>query len=221
MSKQSLSNSIIGKIKEENITPLPSWWFHLQYGFFLILFFITLAFGSLSFSLILYFLLGGDIFLAHNPLARFIEMIPLLWVGSFVLLGSIGLWGLKHTPTGYRVPVWTFIGINMGLSFVLGLGWFFSGVPEWIDYHASRVMPIHHSLDDRREKLLHRLENGPTLIYGTIQSIQSQQIILETKRGKKIIIASSKDDFPYTIQEGQQVKIKVFREKNGVIRVFR
>lgn len=221
MSKPSISNSIIGKIKEENITPLPSWWFHLQYGFFWILFFLALVFGSIAFSLILYFLFGGDILLAQNPFARFVEMIPLLWVGSFILLVGIGIWGLKHTHTGYKIPVWTFVGINMGASFVLGLGWFFSGVPEWIDTHASRVMPIHHSLDERREKLLNKLENGPVLIHGVVQSIQKDHVVIQTKRGKRIVITSPAKSFGNELYQGKRIQVKVLREKDGTIRVFR
>lgn len=201
----SFTENIIGKIEQENIQPLPSWWFHVRYGFFWILFLVALFLGSIAFSLILYFLFEGDILLAPNPLSHFIEMLPWLWIASFFLLFSLGYWGLRHTSSGYKIPLWGFLFGNIALSFFLGIGWYFLGIPDTIDRATSRIVPLHHSLEQRKEIMWSRADLG--MIAGVIRERNGDMLIVEGPRGRQWEVMVS-PHLARSFREGQRIKVK-------------
>jgi hypothetical protein len=59
----SLSKEILKKIQEDEIVPKPKWQFSFREGLFWFLWGVTLFFGTVSFSLILFFAINHDIVL--------------------------------------------------------------------------------------------------------------------------------------------------------------
>ena len=176
----NLADSITSQIEKEKIEPIASWKFHVRYALFWLLFCIAVVIGALAFSLILYFFLEADFGHSPSPFVHIVQTLPVIWITSFVLFFALGYWGLKHTPKGYKVPLWIFCISNICITLCVGFGLYAFDIPEDID-KATQSIPFMRGLENRQEELWSQSEKG--LLGGTVVSATSDSLVLEDFNG--------------------------------------
>jgi|GEM_PF-4420816 len=119
-----LSSSIIERLKNENVTPKPRWYFVSIKGGLVATFIVSIILGSLGVAIVIRHFALTDWEMAHqfsgSHIRSFFLILPYLWlifIGFIILLSELVL---KHTKTGYRVSSWKFVTLSIALSIFFG-----------------------------------------------------------------------------------------------------
>ncbi len=121
---ENLKSQILTRLEDEAIEPRAKWVCNiLQYSTW-VMWLGTVVLGALSVA-VTFFVVGHQRFalyeVTHTSFAAFaVEVLPLLWIGIFVLMVTFAVLNLRHTSRGYRYPLWQVLGSSMVLSLVLG-----------------------------------------------------------------------------------------------------
>lgn len=183
----TFSKSIMGKIKQECICPVPRWHFLLKSYVFWGLLALSLLLGSLSFSVIAHLVAVGDLdvfnYLHGNVLTSAVMMLPYFWILSLVIFALVAYYNWKHTRLGYRFKRrWIFVA-SIALSMFLGSILYTFGMGNAVDMVMVKAMPFYdQSKHAAHNELWLQPENG--LIMGkitNIDNVEGQFIILDAK----------------------------------------
>ncbi len=182
------SQELLQAITDKHIEPDPHWHYVLKNYLFWSLFLIFVIFGSIAFAIILYAFLESDFStLAESLNSRikfFIASLPFLWIICLVLFSLISIFGIKQTKAGYRYTISLVIAINISISILLGLLFFYGGGAQKIDNIFAQKITSYASIEDHKISRWSRPENG--FLAGTIIERQNNSIILlEDFSGKK------------------------------------
>lgn len=133
----SLSTKIIERIRKENVTPKPRWYFVLVQAALGLAFLVSIILGSLGVAIVIRHFSVTDWEMAHrfagSHIRTFFLILPYLWliiIGLLILLSELLL---KHSKKGYRVSSWKFVVLSMGISVVFGGIFFFSEADQPIE----------------------------------------------------------------------------------------
>lgn len=157
-----ISEKIIDKIKKENLKPAPKWHFLLKNYVIWILFVLSILIGSLTFSVILFFITSSGIdaylFLNKNPLGGFILALPRFWLAFLLVFLAVAYYNYKHTKGGYKYNSYLIIILSVIISFILGYFLFFFGLGKKTDDILNNNIPIY-----RQNTMMHkqRMWNRP------------------------------------------------------------
>jgi len=125
MTQKTLPDSIMHRIKSENIMPVPRWHFIIKNMLFWLVFITAVMIGSVTVSMmILHFNMMDIQALKHLRIRRFIhwmQIAPVLWGVSFFGLFFAATVGLHHTNKGYKIPQTTILLLNFLLTIIGGM----------------------------------------------------------------------------------------------------
>ncbi|MDP2691481.1 MAG: hypothetical protein U1C97_03440 [Candidatus Gracilibacteria bacterium] len=131
MSTKKLSSSVLSKIQEEHIKPIPKWHYWIKNGLFWTIFLLSAFIGGRGISVIMRIYSESDlgfIMLSHGPfLPPFLTILPLFWIIFFLLFLLFAAYGLHSTKKGYRFSTTKLIALNLGIALVIGIGAFALG----------------------------------------------------------------------------------------------
>lgn len=139
---EELSQKILERINEDHIVPLPKWRFLVLRSIFWVLAILSIIFGSIGVSTILYLLftyhLHGVLIISHD-VREFLLMTPILWMVFLSLFVIVANESIKRTKGGYRHRLSSVVGVVMLASVVLGAGLNFLGLGKFTHEHLRQV----------------------------------------------------------------------------------
>jgi hypothetical protein len=178
--QNKFANSILKKIKTEDLKPRPSWHFWLRNIAFWSIFALAALIGGRAIGVMGMVFSDIDIpFLmeAHGPLLHHITTIlPLFWIIFFLLFLLLANYGLHHTKRGYRLGTTKLVGINLIISFAIGGGAFLIEDGEKFEKFVHEKAPIFKKMEDNRRQVWNNPNEGR--IAGTIIIIQDETILV-------------------------------------------
>lgn len=215
------SESIVGKIKQECIAPVPRWRFLLKSYVFWGLLGISILLGSLSFSVIAHLINIGDIdvfwYLQGNIITSAVMLLPYFWFLSLAIFALVAYYNWKHTKLGYKFKRrWIFVS-SIVLSMSLGSIFYALGMGNAVDRIMVKAMPFYdQSKHKARNELWLQPEIG--LIMGKVVDVNSigNQIVIQDWQGRNWNIDEAAVTFDIggdVIKKGKIVK--VIGKKNG------
>lgn len=155
----NFAEKLKNKIQKDEIVQIPLWVFWSK-AFLVFLFFIlSLSVGAFAFSLTLDSVLALGFEGVNNKFCEFFNSIPLLWFLFFSIFSAFAIVGMKHFPKAYKINSIFLIVINIVLSLIIGIIFYFLHIPEKFTY-------FNNNMEHRIEKKW----NNPTegLLFGKI-----------------------------------------------------
>lgn len=214
------SESIIGRIKQECIAPVPRWHFLLKNSVFWGLLIVSLLLGSLSFSVVAHLISMGDwdifSYLQKNVVTSAVMLLPYFWLLSLAIFALVAFYNWKHTRLGYKFKRrWIFVS-SVGLSMFLGSILYAFGMGNEVDRIMAKAMPFYdQSKHKARNELWLQPENG--LIIGKVMIVNSagQQLVIQDEQGNNWNIdeETTTQKIEAVIVKGKIIKI--IGKKNG------
>lgn len=188
-----LSESIIGKIKCDKITPVPRWHFLIKGYTFWSLFCISVIFGSLSFSVIVHVINSGDIdiwdHLQGSLFSSAVMLLPIFWILFLILFATLAYLNWKCTKLGYCVKRrWIVLG-SVAFSMIFGGVFYSFGLGKQADGMMTRALPFYDQYKHRaRKDLWQQPERG--LLTGKIIDIdeENEKLLIRDENGQNWII---------------------------------
>lgn len=147
---KDISQNILEKIKDEHIIPIPRWKFLLKnYGRW-VAFALFVLMGSISISVVIFMLTDHDWDIYRNLNKSFVEYLllslPYFW---FLLLSAFiafAWYDLEKTKTGYKYGFFKIGLINISLSVILGIIFFYAGLGIKIDKIFADNLPYYQNI---------------------------------------------------------------------------
>ena len=163
----SLSNMVLDRIEQDAVTPSARWKFLCIDYFVWIAWAVSVIFGAVSFTVLVY--VGDHARFAlyeatHNtPLSFFVEVLPLIWIAVFLIMGALAYFNMRHTKSGYKYPMWQLLISSVVFSAVGGMVLHVFGAGHLIDTQLGKGMPMYKSLERTEAQMWQRPEEGRLL----------------------------------------------------------
>lgn len=149
----NFDSSLLEKIKEQKLQPIPLWHFLLKNYAMWALGVLSLSFGAISVSLILYLSKLDDLNLSVTNSQDWEDILlifPLFWLlCSFVFFFAV-FYNIKHTKQGYKYSPLTLFAIIIISSFILGFIVNAVGFGRLIDEQFSHHAPFYDRIMNPR-----------------------------------------------------------------------
>lgn len=144
MIEEKFSDKIISKIEEKKLKPKPRWEFVFKNYFLWIIGSLSLFFGALSFSLIIYlFNSSGEIFsdrFGASFWEVFLTVVPIFWLIFLALFVFLFYLNLKKTKKAYRHSPLLIIVVGLIASLALGASFYMLGFGKKLDNILGKNM---------------------------------------------------------------------------------
>jgi len=134
---EPLSEQVIKKIEKENIFPKPKWSFFLKNCFVWGLGFLSVIFGAISFSLIIYLFKDGSGLSNNNFGASFWEVflaiVPVFWLIFLGLFTFLAFLNIKNTKGAYKHSSVLIFVFSVIISMAMGTTLYMFGASQKFD----------------------------------------------------------------------------------------
>ena len=212
MSKKTISNKVLEKIKKEHLKPKPKWEFLLKNYVFWSAFAMAIIIGGLVASMVIFKIINNDWDIArrlgHHPVAFGFKTMPFFWIIIFAAFVFIAHYNFKHTKRGYRFKLPLTIVASLLISVLLGFSFLGMGVAKKMDEKAQKHLPfLEGTRFEQRMDMWSQIDKG--VIAGEIIEIEDGFIEIENLEGETWNINTkdvSKKDLQ-DIEEGMIVGI--------------
>lgn len=187
-----ISKKVLTKIKKEEIRPVSRLSFLLKNSSLWALFGISIIFGSIGFSIVLFMLERTDIstFVSsvNSPIKLILISIPLLWVFLTVLSLILGYINFRNTQRGYRFEFIKVFLLNILSVVLLGFLLHLVGGSFFLNTLFEKNIPYYTQVADSRYAVWNRPQEG--FLAGEIARIEE---------GDESMLIISLDDEEYTV----------------------
>lgn len=149
-----LSKSVLTKIKQEKITPIPKWKILLQKQFIWALVIIAVLLGSVAVAISAHLWImpidempGNS---AHFQLWSQLMRIPFIWIILLLFFLYVAYHNFLHTEDGYKWKTLQILGVSVAISFLFGGILLISGFAPWLNSQFVRHIPGYAKFGDMR-----------------------------------------------------------------------
>ena len=167
------SKEILNKIKEENIKPIPKWYFLGRNLLIWTAFGLTVLIGAIAFSIILFAIQQTDFnlisHLSHSKLELFLGLLPFFWIITLIIFLIMGIYSLQRSPRGYKLRWPKMAGVHVSLSILVGTLFFLAGGAGKLEKAFAVRMALYESIEEKKVKIWMMPEEG--FLSGTIESV--------------------------------------------------
>jgi len=209
MSENNIPNQVLEKIK--NIRPTPRWQFLLRDYSVWILGVVSLALGSLSFSVVLFMLANNDWDIyseISNSFFKFLLItLPYFWLVFLLLFLLAAYYNFKNTKQGYKFPFYKISLISILSSMLIGVFLYNLGIAQAIEDSFNRRLPFYQEVFNSRKKIWMQAEEG--FLAGYIITLDEEKITLQGIDGQTWEIYKA-DDFrcpPMLLNVGDRLRL--------------
>lgn len=180
-ARLSLAECIIKRIQSEQITPTPKLYFRLINAAFWTIFWLSLVLGSIATTMIIYSVneLGFDL-LPQSAITYWFRMLPVYWVGLFLVFTAVAMLGFQQTKKGYRISFLSLMLCNLGASLFLGANMYFFGGGDFLEYGVQTLVDQSQSIEQHKIILWDRPRQG--VLAGTIIAVRDKQCWIRSFR---------------------------------------
>ncbi|PJC24710.1 hypothetical protein CO057_01450 [Candidatus Uhrbacteria bacterium CG_4_9_14_0_2_um_filter_41_50] len=204
-----VSDTILKKIEQGKIEPMPVWTYTVKNILFWSLWALAVLIGSIAVSAMLFVVTHAPWALrevTYETTAGFVlDLLPYFWVIALGLMIALGFYNLRHTKSGYKYSLAIVILLNILISIILGAVLFIVGMGE-IAENATGKLPLRESIFEMQANRWSNPMNG--LLAGEIVDI------LSADDGEVILTLTAFDDQDWKInisdlsdEEIQEAKI--------------
>lgn len=181
MDNNSISSKVFEQLKEEHIQPKPKWEFMLKNSALWAVLALFLVIGSLASSVIFFMIDTNqwDLYekINDNFFAFMLVVLPFFWVSALIIFLVAIYYYFQKTNSGYKYHAYAVILASFGLSLVLGVVFYNSGLALSIDKIFEEKVPLYSKLINTRQEFLNKPELG-VLPGQIVKIIDQQQFIL-------------------------------------------
>jgi len=165
--ESKLSCLVLAQIAQDSLTPCARWRFLCRNYFVWIAWAVSVIFGAISFTVMLYVADNARFALyeaTHStPLSFFAEVLPFMWIVAFLIMGTLAYYNMSHTKSAYKYPLWQLLTSSMVFSIVGGIVLHVFGVGYIIDTQLGKGMPLYQSYERTEAKMWQNPEEGRLL----------------------------------------------------------
>jgi hypothetical protein len=151
---ENLSDKIIGRIDNEQISPLPRWRFILWRGLFWLFAILSVIIGGIAVGTMLFLFNGlyisGFLAIPHD-IIELLLLVPYLWLIVFVLFILIARISIKHTKGGYKYGLGFIILTSVFLSVILGSVFYITGIGKMTHEYLNEFPVYNYAVHDEKE----------------------------------------------------------------------
>lgn len=147
MKEENFLKKIIKKIEDEKIIPKPRWSFLLKNHLIWFFGLLSIVFGAISFSLVIYIFRSGGIGLNNpfgaSPRELFLAVVPLFWLIFLLIFIYLAYLNIKHTKKAYKYSSFFILFLSIIISAVLGTSFYLFGLGKKFDnFLGENVHPL-------------------------------------------------------------------------------
>lgn len=191
MSPSKTTSAVISKIQKLHIKPRARWVFIARRSAFWIFFAFSAFFGAKAVALTIHIINSADVpmmFGRRFPAPPMLmHVLPMFWIGSFVLFVIAASWFLQHTPKGYKWTLHKILGVNVLISIILGAILYTTGIAPICDRMILSVFRPELSAERHRQRLWDHPEYG--FMRGKIiKNIDESHFTLEDPHGDEWLV---------------------------------
>jgi cytochrome c-type biogenesis protein CcmE len=206
------SETLISKMKDQNLKPIPKWHFTLKgmtIGFTLL---VSVIIGGLAFSIILFSIqqLGFDLIshMSHSKIEFLLGLLPFLWIVLLIVFLVIGMISIKNSKKGYKFSPSKLLIINTAFSILLGTLFFIGGGAQWFENVFAVKIELYESINEKKINMWSMPENG--YLSGTIESVNEETLKLVDFKNKSWTIDYQQAHIPpiVLLEEGEVIKLR-------------
>ena len=218
MTKQCLSEKILEKIKEKNITPKPKWTFLLKDYSIWLLSVGSLIIGSLAVSVIIFLVRNDDWDVykhINDSLGQFILLtLPYFWIIFLIIFILAANYNIKHTKKGYKYELHTLVFSGVAISLLLGVFLHNFGVGHAIDKILTHKMPVYTKVIQGKHGRWADPEKG--LLAGQIIKIENKdKFKLKDLKENTWVIVKTDNTFVKMVEIKIDERVRIIGAKQG------
>ncbi len=180
------STKLINRIKSEGVQPIPKWQFVSKQWFVWSIFVMSLVFGALAFSVILYSIQQTDFVLlshlTHSKIEFLLGLLPFFWLFGLLLFLVFSIYAIQYSKKAYKLTLAKLVGWSAAMSILLGTMFFIGGGACKLEEAFASNLSIYQGLEQHKVKIWNNPEEG--LLSGVIVTVGSEQFELKDLRNK-------------------------------------
>ncbi|MBK8567540.1 MAG: hypothetical protein IPN76_30545 [Saprospiraceae bacterium] len=180
------SEKLIETIKQQDIRPMPGWYYFLKNGLLWASFGFAVLLGAMAFSVILFAIQQADFnvlgHLSHSKMEMFLGLLPFLWIGVLLLFTAVAFYSIRNSERGYKFTLAKQIGFSALLSILLGTLFFIGGGGRRLEQAFATNVSLYESIQERKVKIWSMPESG--YLSGKITEVAGDHFTLEDFKGK-------------------------------------
>jgi len=190
-----LADSILKKVEEEKITPIPAWYFTLVNIGFWAMWAASLLLGGLSVTMIIFMIVHAgweyQPLVSPSPLRFLALVVPYLWIATLGVMVLLSWFQIRHTRHGYKYSFTWLIAISLLASTVFGMAGYMIGIGRIIDNFGWRYAgPVYERLQPMPLKTLPE-EHG--ILAGVVtQNTDDNYVLIKTFNGDTWTVSIAK-----------------------------
>ena len=202
---------IIERIKEENIQPIPKWYFTTKNMFAWLAFAVSIFIGAAAFSVILFSIQQVDFdlvsHLSHSGLELILGLLPFFWIVALLIFLVVAIFSFQKSKQGYKFTRTRLVGFSTAISILLGTLFFIGGGAQWLDNTFEAHMSSYEGMEEKKMKIWMNPEKG--YLSGSIEEVNGDVFQLIDFNGKKWDVSYGEAFIPSSVflEKGEQVKL--------------
>ncbi len=200
MNTHDFSQDILARIESEHIAPRSRFVVLVRRGLWYGLAGVMVIAGGTAFATILFFAREQEWreVVSMNMLEN-MHIIPLVWIGAFLLFACLTLIDVRALPRGYRYETGMVLLLVMMASMAVGMGVYAVGLEEAPHTALGRAVPAYRELFPDPALAWHRPQAGRYV--GIVSATSSQGFILTGRGGNewRISVATSSRLLPFRV----------------------
>lgn len=182
--ESKLSCLVLAQIAQDSLTPCARWRFLCRNYFVWIAWAVSVIFGAISFTVMLYVADNARFALyeaTHStPLSFFAEVLPFMWIVAFLVMGALAYCNMRHTKSAYKYPLWQLLTSSMVFSIVGGIVLHVFGVGHVIDTQLGKGMPLYQSYERAEAEMWQNPEEGRLLgVFSTMDEKDEMYVFID------------------------------------------
>lgn len=205
------SRNLIDIIKKDNVKPIPKWRFTLKSVIIWSGFIISVIFGALAFSVILFAIQQLDFDLvAHMSHSRFeflLGLMPFFWIVTLIIFLIMAMVSIKNSKKGYKFSAPKVMAFSVSLSILAGTMFFIAGGGKWLESAFAVNVSLYESIQEKKTRLWMLPEEG--YLSGTIESVTSDSLYFMDFNGEPWTVLTGEADISpsVSLREGESLKL--------------
>jgi len=180
-STASVKDRVFSEITENKVEPTAWYVFWCQNSAMWLVWLLTVTLGALATAVLIFTTSYRyyDIYEAmhDNFITFFVQALPLIWIGAFVVLMLVAARGLRATRRGYRLSPWLVGGSSVGASVLLGFVASSAGFGFVVDKTLGEYAPMYYSQAEREQVLWQNPAQGRLIGTMDTTAVQSYSYI--------------------------------------------
>jgi uncharacterized membrane protein len=211
---------LLERINKEGIKPTPKWVFTLRKGMIWGAFGLSILFGAVAFSVILYAIQQSDFAISNqlgrSGLAMVLAIMPIVWLLGILVFTGLSIYSIKNSKRGYKLEWLKVLNLTLLASIVLGTLLFLWGGAQNLEETFGHQFKGYESIKERKIEMWNQPDEG--YLAGKITFSAGDELRLESYSGQEWKIKYEQAFIAPILQlvKDEEVKIIGSIAENGI-----